>query len=124
MLDGCLDWQAQGLVRPASVSDATASYFSEQDLFGQWLEEDCNIDRDGTRSWFQSSTVLFESWSKYAKAAGDDPGKIKGFAGAMRRHGFRSEHKKSGNVWHGVDLKQDKAAAYRRAREGEGSGEG
>jgi len=44
MIDGCLDWQAQGLLRPDSVTSATKSYFEEQDLFGRWLEERCNID--------------------------------------------------------------------------------
>src|SRR5215218_7310294 len=118
MIDGCSDWQAQGLSRPESVSSATKAYFEEQDLFGRWLEEECNVDRDGKHSWFQSSTVLFESWSKYAKASGDDPGKIKGFASTMRRHGFRSEHKKSGTIWHGIDLKPDKATDYRQVRDG------
>ena len=32
----------------------------------------------------------------------------------MRRHGFRSEHKKSGTVWHGIDLKP----TYRQAKDG------
>ena len=72
MIDGCTDWQAQGLSRPDSVSSATKAYFEEQDLFGRWLEEECNVDREGVRSWFQGSTILFESWSKYARAAGDD----------------------------------------------------
>jgi putative DNA primase/helicase len=31
MIDGCLDWQRNGLVRPASVTEATAAYFDEQD---------------------------------------------------------------------------------------------
>ena len=39
-IDGCLDWQRNGLVRPESVVAATDDYFSDQDLFGQWLEED------------------------------------------------------------------------------------
>jgi putative DNA primase/helicase len=39
MIEGCLDWQKNGLVRPASIEAATEAYFSEQDLFGQWLED-------------------------------------------------------------------------------------
>ena len=37
MIDGCLDWQESGLVRPDIVTAATAEYFDEQDLFSQWL---------------------------------------------------------------------------------------
>src|SRR5262249_40615227 len=36
MIDGCLDWQANGLVRPDVVKVATDNYFADQDTFGQW----------------------------------------------------------------------------------------
>ena len=32
MIDGCLDWQHNGLVRPQVVVEATAEYFDAQDL--------------------------------------------------------------------------------------------
>ena len=51
MIDGCLDWQANGLIRPASVSAATDEYFEEQDLFGQWLEEECDVERLSKPDW-------------------------------------------------------------------------
>src|SRR5260370_19920523 len=38
MIDGCLDWLANGLVRPQSIITATNEYFEEQDLFIHWLE--------------------------------------------------------------------------------------
>ena len=96
------------------MTSATRSYFEEQDLFGRWLDEEYNVDRDGTRVWFQSSSILFESWSKYAKARGEPFGNTKSFAAAMRRHGVQSEHKKSGTVWQGIDLKP----TYRQAKDG------
>lgn len=43
MIEGCLDWQEHGLVRPAIVVDATAEYFEAQDAFSQWLKECCII---------------------------------------------------------------------------------
>jgi P4 family phage/plasmid primase-like protien len=36
---GCVDWQANGLVRPGVVLQATAEYFAAQDTFQQWQEE-------------------------------------------------------------------------------------
>jgi putative DNA primase/helicase len=39
MIDGCLDWQRHGLVRPKIVTDATAEYFEAQDTIGRWLAE-------------------------------------------------------------------------------------
>jgi len=44
MIEGCLDWQKHGLVRPKIVTDATAEYFEAQDAFGQWLRECCEIE--------------------------------------------------------------------------------
>jgi putative DNA primase/helicase len=44
MIEGCLDWQANGLVRPKVVVDATADYFDAQDIIGRWLAERCLID--------------------------------------------------------------------------------
>jgi putative DNA primase/helicase len=41
MIEGCLDWQQNGFLRPNVVSDATSSYFEDQDLLGQWLNECC-----------------------------------------------------------------------------------
>ncbi|MBB3899963.1 phage/plasmid primase, P4 family [Roseococcus suduntuyensis] len=43
MIEGCLDWQEHGLVRPAIVVDATAEYFEQQDAFSLWLKECCII---------------------------------------------------------------------------------
>ena len=44
MIDGCADWQANGLIRPQSVLHATAAYFAKQDVFGQWLEDECVVE--------------------------------------------------------------------------------
>ena len=41
MIDGCLDWRDNGLVRPASVREATDDYFASQDILGQFLAEEC-----------------------------------------------------------------------------------
>lgn len=41
MIEGCLDWQENGLVRPAIVTGATEEYFEAQDVIGRWLAERC-----------------------------------------------------------------------------------
>jgi putative DNA primase/helicase len=103
MIEGCLDWQANGLVRPQSVTEATADYFAEQDLFGQWLDEQCDIEQDNPAKWATTSE-LFASWSAYAKAAGEDPGTVKGFAPAMRRKGIKPYRSKAARGWSGIRL--------------------
>lgn len=81
---GCLDWQANGLVQPSAVAEATASYFEEQDLFGQWIAERCDV----ARGKWELATPLFNSWRDYAREAGDDAGSAKGFSGRLTKRGF------------------------------------
>lgn len=44
MIEGCLNWQRHGLLRPAVVKDATAEYFEAQDIIGRWIAERCILD--------------------------------------------------------------------------------
>src|SRR5262249_46311790 len=44
MIDGCLDWQRNGLVRPETVTATTDAYFEDQDLLGQWIDQKCESD--------------------------------------------------------------------------------
>jgi putative DNA primase/helicase len=88
MIDGCLDWQRNGLVRPKCVVEATEQYFSDQDLFKHWLEDECicepgNVDRS------TASSVLYKSWSDYAKAAGSKSGTTSTFKDNMIAAGFK-----------------------------------
>nr|WP_248114318.1 phage/plasmid primase, P4 family [Bradyrhizobium sp. 2S1]MCK7667574.1 phage/plasmid primase, P4 family [Bradyrhizobium sp. 2S1] len=106
MIDGCLDWQVNGLTRPASVQAATDSYFAEQDLFGQWLEDSCDVNIGDPKLWDKSVT-LFESWTEYAVKAGDVPGSRKKFSQWMQKRGF---------VLHRVTATGDRAYRYIRLR--------
>jgi putative DNA primase/helicase len=87
MIEGCLDWLANGLVRPQSVIAATDSYFDDQDLLGQWIEERCETAVRNPPIWDRSAD-LFESWCKFAARAGEDPGKQKTFSPMLQERGF------------------------------------
>jgi putative DNA primase/helicase len=105
MIDGCLDWQVHRLVRPNSVIAATTTYFNDQDLIGQWLDEDCDAEPGNTHKW-DTSSALFKSWSAYAERSGERPGNTKSFAEAMRGRGFEL-HKggKGARQYRGVQLR-------------------
>jgi putative DNA primase/helicase len=110
MIEGCLDWQANGLVKPQSVIAATQEYFSDQDLFEQWLEEECRCEKDNTYL-YASSTELFTSWKEFAMRAGHPPGSRQSFGGQMARHGFRYKRDRNGRGFVGIQLKP-KATIY------------
>jgi putative DNA primase/helicase len=56
MIEGCLNWQASGLIKPASVLSATEEYFSDQDLFAHWLAEECDCEPGNMDKCEKSST--------------------------------------------------------------------
>jgi putative DNA primase/helicase len=103
MIDGCNDWQRNGLLRPQCVVEATEAYFSDQDLFKHWLEEECicepgNIDRS------TASSVLFRSWSDFAKPAGGKPGMAATFKDNMIAAGFKYYRGPKAREFFGISL--------------------
>ena len=66
MIDGCLDWQKNGLIRPNVVVDATAEYFEAQDLLAQWLAERC--EKKAISEALPRPCI--RSWSTWTKARG------------------------------------------------------
>lgn len=109
MIDGCLDWQENGLQRPASVTAATDAYFDAQDLVGQWLNECCTVEPSNPHRW-ETSANLFKSWKSYAESAGEKPLTQKGLAGHLHRRGLTVGPKKVGTQtlrsWAGISLNQ------------------
>lgn len=103
-IDGCLAWQMHGLVRPAIVSAATADYFSEQDLFGQWLDDRCEVEIGNPHKW-ETVAALYASWSSYARYAGDDAGSVKAFNPKMLTKGLQPSRKAQARGFAGIRLK-------------------
>jgi putative DNA primase/helicase len=86
MIDGCLDWQANGLLRPKCVVEATRDYLDQQDLFSEWVDAKCTTglhDSDTKES-------LFTSWSNFASANGESAGSGRDFAERMDEARFKA----------------------------------
>lgn len=100
MIEGCLDWLQAGLVRPAAVASATEDYFESQDLFGQWLDEQCIT---GPNRW-ELPTPLYRSWMTFARERGEEPGTIKAFSAALQKRRFKKGKKGGLRVYHDISL--------------------
>jgi putative DNA primase/helicase len=87
MIEGCLDWLEHGLVRPTSVADATESYFSDQDMMGEWLASECVVE-PANRNRMASTQDLFASWTTFAKANNEPVGSVKSFSEKLQKRGF------------------------------------
>jgi putative DNA primase/helicase len=104
-IEGCLDWQKNGLIRPASIKAATGKYFADQDLWTQWLDEECDAE-PGNRWKMAGSGELFQSWTSYAKAAGAEAGSRIEFAENLEKLGFAPDRASGGRrIWRGVCLR-------------------
>jgi putative DNA primase/helicase len=86
MIDGCLDWQRQGLGTAAAIQQASDQYFDQQDVFGSWLEERCILavmlsTRTGElysdyQTWCIANGEAALSSSEFAEARNATPGLI------------------------------------------------
>jgi putative DNA primase/helicase len=102
MIEGCLDWSKNGLVKPDVVINATDEYFEEQDLFGQWLQDCCDVGPNCRQQFMP----LYSSWAQYADARGEYSGTERTFREALKRNGFGVQPS-NGVRWRvGVRLKQ------------------
>ena len=101
MIDGCQDWQCGGLVRPTIVLEATAEYFDEQDLFGQWLAACCETVNPSATT---GTSLLYDSWRSFAIKAGEKAGSHKAFGTAMEKRGFKRGRSGSSRFFRGVRL--------------------
>ena len=85
LIEGCLDWQEHGLVRPEVVTQATDDYFNEQDIVARWVEEHC----DTSKAFFHDTTThLFADFCRYAEAANERPCTHMEFKQEMERLGY------------------------------------
>ncbi len=105
IVKGCLEWQTEGLRPPKAVLDATEAYMTAEDSIAQWVDDKCELASD---AW-ESSSILFASWTAWANAAGENPGSNKRFAQALETRGFCRRRKMHGQGFDGLRLIPDRA---------------
>jgi putative DNA primase/helicase len=104
MIKGALDWQANGLLRPQRVLQATQDYFNDQDMLGQWLATCCTIEPRNPRMR-ETTTALHRSWSEFAKRAGEKPETQKAFVGNLEKRVPDRYKDMHGRGFSGISLK-------------------
>jgi putative DNA primase/helicase len=67
-IDGCIEWRRQRLGMPTVVRQATKRYFEQQDSFGRWRKERCDLDPH----FSTKPIVLFTDFHKWARENGED----------------------------------------------------
>ncbi len=71
LIEGCLEWQRQGLAVPAAVREDTAEYLQKFDDVTMWLSECCVWEADPTGRLCTTSELLksYSGWREQSGAA-------------------------------------------------------
>lgn len=66
LVQGCLDWQREGMALPKAVVKATRDYQAEMDILSQWIEDNCILRPDAA----EYANTLYNDYKQWAMEAG------------------------------------------------------
>lgn len=95
-VEGCLEWQRDGLGRPDEVAKATAGYRGEMDVLATFLEERCVLVPDAVTG----ATRLYKEYQSWTEEAGEKAWTQKRFGGKLEdrlkeHYPGRKEHRRT-----------------------------
>ncbi len=106
-LQGCKDWQAQGLNPPESVRQAVKKYRAYMDVIGEWVKECCVVGDE----YRQLVATLFDDYKQWAKNTEEYVFRQRDFSQYLEERGYKKKQttdRSAGNKgWFllGLDLK-------------------
>lgn len=109
MVEGCLQWQQQGLNPPRIVQEEVENYRDDMDLLKDFFEDVCTV-APGLRV---TKRDLFEAYKDWCEPLNNKAGNIKYFGRLMMERGFKGEVTKvkdaaglrrSVHVWRGIKI--------------------
>jgi len=101
MLDGLQMYLSEGLVPPEAVLCATDDYRESSDLLGQFLADECVVERDATESG-QELHNAYLAWA--TRSAIRAPWASNTFAKKLEERGFGRKRTSSNRAWTGLRL--------------------
>jgi putative DNA primase/helicase len=104
LVDGCLEWQREGLGVPEVVRKASEDYFANQDSLEQWLA-DC-VDTNDPLA-FTTTRVLYASWKIWSEARGMSAGTETAFSENLQEKGHEWDRMKYGRGFKCLKLYAD-----------------
>ncbi|ESZ65712.1 phage/plasmid primase, P4 family [Mesorhizobium sp. L103C131B0] len=103
LIEGCLDWQEEGLKPPQAVVAASEAYLAEEDTFGRWMADRCELDPN---DW-TSSADLFGDYDAYARQGREHVGNRTDFTEKLlAQKVIVAERTNAGRGYRGVKLRR------------------
>ena len=98
-IQGCLDWQQQGLNPPQVVLDQVSAYKTEMDSIAQFVEQECSLESDAE----YPASKLYEACRHYCQVLGRKPQSNGAFKKALDKLvNVYQSRSSSGIQWHGI----------------------
>jgi putative DNA primase/helicase len=97
-VEGCLEWQKNGIATPADVRAATAEYLREMDDAQIFIDDCLTLDPAA----LTSSTRMYDAWQPWCERSGTYIGSRKAFTQEMKK---RFKWKEVGNLVHFIGVK-------------------
>jgi putative DNA primase/helicase len=101
-IEGCLEWQRDGLNPPAIVREATEEYINSQNVVSNWIEERC----DKGRGCKATAGELYADFKEWTRTTGEEILKQVDFTTALEGMRYLSKKTNIGRVWDGLKLRQ------------------
>jgi putative DNA primase/helicase len=98
-IQGCLEWQKQGLNPPQIILDQVKAYKTEMDSIAQFVDEECLLDVESKHP----SSKLYDTYRHYCMDMGRKPQSSSSFKRALDKlHSVYQSRTSSGMYWHGI----------------------
>lgn len=100
-VEGCLQWQKEGLGHPKEIREATESWREESDIIGGFLNAYCAIETRATTT----AKDLYTAYEAYCEANSDEPIRKQTFGQRLAERGFTTRKgAKGARLWRGIRL--------------------
>ncbi len=101
-MQGCLDWQKNGLAMPGDVKAATTEYKKDSDVISKFIEDCCEEGADHKIS----IKNLYEAFKGWAEENADEIMTKKTFGHLLKQRGFKQEKSNATRSWTGIFTKK------------------
>jgi putative DNA primase/helicase len=104
-VEGCLEWQREGLQAPDEVRKATRDYRAEMDVIAAFIDEECVVAEHATAT----AKALYAAYKTWCEDNGEKPESQRSFGGRLRERGYESGRittgaRKGAIEWYGIAL--------------------
>jgi len=100
LIQGCLDWQREGLAEPSEVMVATTVYKDNEDTLAKFIDDRCYVEADASAT----ASNLRNAYIQWCRSNGEAEINQDAFKRRLKDKGFTHKKTKECNRWLGIGL--------------------